>query len=80
MYDECWSSSNSRSSSLNYYTFIPSLSFLSAGVGRTGTFIAIMVEMARIKSEKLVDIFNNVQYMRKSRPMMVMNEVSIESN
>ncbi|XP_019861681.1 PREDICTED: receptor-type tyrosine-protein phosphatase delta-like [Amphimedon queenslandica] len=34
-----------------------------------------MVEMARIKSEKLVDIFNNVQYMRKCRPMMVMNEI-----
>ncbi|XP_019857979.1 PREDICTED: receptor-type tyrosine-protein phosphatase alpha-like [Amphimedon queenslandica] len=46
----------------------------SSGTGRTGTFIAIMVEMARIKSEKLVDIFNNVQYMRKCRPMMVMNE------
>ena len=49
----------------------------SSGVGRTGTFIAIMVEMARIKSVKLVDIFSNVQYMRKCRPMMVMNEVSI---
>ena len=48
----------------------------SAGVGRTGTFIAIMVEMARIKSEKLVDIFNYVRYMRTRRPMMVMNEVS----
>ena len=57
-----------------------SLSSFSAGVGRTGTFIAIMVEMARIKSEKSVDIFNNVQYMRKCRPMMVMNEVSTQSN
>ena len=35
-----------------------------------------MVEMARIKSEKLVDIFNYVRYMRTCRPMMVMNEVS----
>ena len=35
-----------------------------------------MVEMARIKSEKLVDIFHYVRYMRTRRPMMVMNEVS----
>ena len=51
----------------------------SAGVGRTGTFIAIMVEMARIKLEEMVDIYNFVRYMRTRRPMMVMNEVIVIS-
>ena len=38
-----------------------------------------MVEMARIKSEEMVDIYNFVRYMRTRRPMMVMNEVIVIS-
>ena len=48
----------------------------SAGVGRTGTFIAIdaMLEGAEVK--KSVFIQNYVQVMRKCRPYMVQKEVS----
>ena len=49
----------------------------SAGVGRTGTFMAILVQLARIQSERSVDIYNYVRYMRTQRPMMVMNEVCV---
>ena len=49
----------------------------SAGVGRTGTFMAILVQLARIQSESSVDIYNYVRYMRTQRPMMVMNEVCV---
>ena len=51
------------------------LYFCSAGVGRTGAFIGLSVEMARAAEEKMVDIYNYVQYMRKQRPSMVLNEV-----
>ena len=46
-------------------------------MGRTGTFIAILVQLARIQSERTVDIYNYVRYMRTQRPMMVMNEVCV---
>ena len=49
----------------------------SAGVGRTGTFMAILVQLARMQSERSVDIYNYVRYMRTQRPMMVMNEVCV---
>ena len=49
----------------------------SVGTGRTGTFIAILVQLARIQSERTVDIYNYVRYMRTQRPMMVMNEVCV---
>ena len=51
------------------------LYFCSAGVGRTGAFIGLSAEMARATKEKTVDIYNYVQYMRKQRPSMVLNEV-----
>ncbi len=49
----------------------------SAGVGRTGAFIAIYVQLARAEREESIDIYNYVQYMRKQRPSMVLNEVGI---
>ena len=47
----------------------------SDGCGRTGSFIVIYVQMARVAGEMTVDIYNYVQYMRKQRPLMVSNEV-----
>ena len=51
--------------------------FFSAGVGRTGAFIAIYVQLARAERERTIDVYNYVQYMRKQRPSMVLNEVRV---
>ena len=39
----------------------------SAGVGRTGTFIAIDTELQRIKQEGVVDVYNTVYKLRYQR-------------
>ena len=52
------------------------MSFQSAGVGRTGTFITIDVMMQKIDSEGVVDIFNFVRGMRFCRNYMVQTAVS----
>ena len=48
----------------------------SAGVGRTGTFIAADHLLQHIKKEPHVDIYGLVYKMRKQRMMMVQTEVS----
>lgn len=48
----------------------------SAGVGRSGTFIAIDIEMQRIKHENVVDVYNCVCKLRFCRDLMVQSEVS----
>jgi len=50
-------------------------SFSSAGVGRTGTFIAIDNEIQHIKHENVVDIYNCVLRMRYWRNLMVQSSV-----
>ena len=47
----------------------------SAGVGRTGTFIAIDVEIQRIGNESLVDVHNSVCRLRFYRNFMVQTVV-----
>ena len=47
----------------------------SAGVGRSGTFIAIDIEMQRIKHENIVDVYNCVCKLRFCRDLMVQSEV-----
>ena len=47
----------------------------SAGVGRTGTFIAIDVEIQRIDHESLVDVHNTVCRLRFWRNFMVQTVV-----
>lgn len=49
---------------------------LSAGVGRTGTFITVDYSMERMEAEGSVDIFNFVQQMRYKRNYMVQTAVS----
>ena len=48
----------------------------SAGVGRTGTYIAIDAMLEGAKKKNTVFIQNYVQVMRKHRPYMVQNDVS----
>ena len=48
----------------------------SAGVGRTGTYIAIDAMLEGAKKKNTVFIQNYVQVMRKHRPYMVQKDVS----
>ena len=52
------------------------LDMYSAGVGRTGTFIAIDIEIQRIKYEGLVDVYNSVYRLRFWRNYIVQTVVS----
>lgn len=51
---------------------------LSAGVGRTGTIIALDVTLQQLEREKAVGIAAFVHKMRLSRPLMVQTEVRPE--
>ena len=48
----------------------------SAGVGRTGTYIAVDVNLEQAKHEGLIDVHNFVQLMRTQRVNMVQTLVS----
>ena len=50
---------------------------VSAGVGRSGTFIAVDYSYQKLKDEEQVDIFNLVKEMREQRPLMVQTLVSV---
>lgn len=56
---------------------IPIILFFSAGVGRTGTYIAIDVNLDQAKNEGIVDVHNFVQLMRTQRVNMVQTLVCI---
>ena len=45
--------------------------FNSAGVGRSGTFITLDIELQRAIKEKCVDPFNQVNHLRQQRNHMV---------
>ena len=50
--------------------------YYSAGVGRTGTLIAIDSELQRIKQENAVNVIERVRKMRFQRNHMVQTSVS----
>jgi len=52
-----------------------SLSICSAGVGRTGTFIALDIMLERIPQTHDVNVFECVQAMRMQRVLMVQTMV-----
>jgi len=53
------------------------LSSCSAGVGRTGTYIALDYLLAQATAEGSVDMFQSVVKMRARRPKMVQTRVGI---
>lgn len=53
----------------------PPIVHCSAGVGRTGTLIALDVLLRQLECEGLVGPFSFVKKMRESRPLMVQTEV-----
>lgn len=46
----------------------------SAGVGRTGTFIAVDYLMQHVRTSDVIDIYSYVMKMRNNRPNMVQTE------
>ena len=51
----------------------------SAGVGRTGTFIAIDTILERVEKEKMLDVSGMINKMRHQRMKMVQTAVSDSS-
>ncbi|KTG33429.1 hypothetical protein cypCar_00041578, partial [Cyprinus carpio] len=58
-----------------YSRHSPTVVHCSAGVGRTGTFIAIDHLIFQIERDSMVDIYGIVNDMRMHRPLMVQTEV-----
>ena len=58
-------------------TEVPLLVHCSAGVGRTGTFIAIDIEMQRIEAEGAVDVYGCLKMLRSCHILMVQTLVSV---
>jgi len=52
----------------------------SAGVGRTGTFIALDVLSQQLQFDDIIDVFAVVYQMRVSRVLMVQTEVQYVCN
>ncbi|XP_037067278.1 receptor-type tyrosine-protein phosphatase V-like isoform X1 [Peromyscus leucopus] len=49
----------------------PTLVHCSAGVGRTGTFVALLRLLRQLEEEPVVDVFNTVYMLRLHRPLMI---------
>ncbi|XP_015339328.2 receptor-type tyrosine-protein phosphatase V-like isoform X1 [Marmota marmota marmota] len=49
----------------------PVLVHCSAGVGRTGTFVALSRLLQQLEEEQMVDVFNAVYALRLHRPLMI---------
>lgn len=55
--------------------FFAIISKLSAGVGRTGTLIALDILMEQARRTKAIDVVRTVLKLRKDRVLMVQSEV-----
>ena len=64
---------------LNNYEQIMNKYYCSAGIGQTGTFIAIDIELQRIKQEGVVDVYNTVSKLRHARMSTVQTLVIFEA-
>jgi len=56
------------------------LHYHSAGIGRSGTFMAIDTEIQRIEKRNVIDVYKCVQKMRFWRNFMVQTVVSCHNN
>ena len=52
----------------------------SAGVGRTGTFIALDITLDKMNAEKTVDIKGTMEKMREKRMYMIQTVVGVRSH
>lgn len=48
--------------------------YFSAGVGRTGVFLALSIVLERMRHEGIVDMFQTIRMLRTQRPGMVQTE------
>ena len=48
----------------------------SDGMGRSGTFCALMICINRFKAEQMTDVFQTINTMRTQKPGVVANPVS----
>ena len=55
--------------------FLPFICFVSAGVGRTGTYIGIDAMLEGLEAENKVDVYGYVVKLRRQRCLMVQVEV-----
>lgn len=62
--------------SVDLFCLFVFVSFSSAGVGRTGTFIVIDAIIDMMHAEQKVDVFEFVSRIRNQRPQMVQTDVS----
>lgn len=53
------------------------MSLCSAGVGRTGTLIALDLLLQQVDKEEVVSIADCVRRMRLNRPLMVQTQVGL---
>ena len=49
--------------------------FCSDGVGRSGTFCALVISINRFKAEQMADVFQTIITMRMQKPQLVTNAV-----
>ncbi|XP_072504300.1 receptor-type tyrosine-protein phosphatase V-like isoform X3 [Notamacropus eugenii] len=54
---------------------VPTLVHCSAGVGRTGTFVALLRLLQQLQEEQRVDVFYTVYALRQNRPLMIQTPV-----
>lgn len=64
----------------NHIIFIISVDYFvyvcSDGIGRSGTFCALMISINRFKAEQMTDIFQTINTIRTQKPRVVANVVS----
>ena len=60
---------------LKYTVIVYLLHSFSDGVGRSGTFCALVVSINRFKAEQMVDVFQTIITMRTQKPQLVTNAV-----
>lgn len=60
------------------YNFDQFMLYCSAGVGRTGTFIAVDIEIQHMKKQNVIDVYDTVRKMRFWRNHMVQTLVNFK--